>query len=537
MSLQVSIDSIDVLIISAYLVAIVALGCWAGLRQRKQSNGEGYFLAGRSLRWPVIGLALFSTNISTLELVSFAEEGYKNGLVYGNLAMMAPLTLLILALFFAPFYIRSGVSTLPDFLERRYSRGSRRILAMLAIASAIFIHLGFALFTGGKLIEGLCGIDLTLSIAIMLGLTGLYTIVGGLRSVVLTEAVQSIVLLSGSIIITVVALREVGGCGGLASALADEPERLTLLRSADVEPNMSWHAVLLGYPIIGIWYWCTDQTIVQRVLAAKDEKHAQVGPIFAGFIEILPLFIFVFPGLICYALVKQGKLVAVTDTAQTLSYLITALLPTGLKGIVIAALLAAMMSTVAAALNSIATVFCYDVYREFRPGASERQMVKAGRIVTLIAMLMAIVWATKIERFGSILEGNTAMICYLAPSITAVFVWGVLWKGASKIGAFVTLSGGTVLGFVMFLLDWNKDYTGWNISFMMCSFYLFVVCSGILFTVSWIAPHAHTLESEQLVWANPLDVFRQPGWRGIGNYKFLSILLIVCVIAVYVIFK
>lgn len=534
--LQISIGWIDVAIIATYLTVIVILGCWAGLRQRRESDGEGYFLAGRSLRWPVIGLALFSTNISTLELISLAEEGYKSGLVYGNLELLAPFTLLLLAIFFAPFYIRSGVSTLPDFLEKRYGRGSRRMLVVLSIASAIFIHLGFALFTGGKVIEGLFGLNLTVAMTIVLALTGLYTVIGGLKAVALTEALQAIVLLVGSMTITLVALVKVGGWSGLTAALSLEPERLTLLRSTDVEPDMAWHAVFLGYPIIGIWYWCTDQTIVQRTLGAKDEQHAQVGAIFAGFIKILSLFIFVLPGVACYALVKQGELKSLTDSAQTLPYLISTLLPTGLKGVVVAALLAALMSTAAGALNSIATLFCYDIYREWHPRASEQQMVKAGRIVTLLGMLLAIAWAPMIGTFGSILEGNTAMICYLAPCITTVFLWGVLWRGASKTGAFVTLSCGALLGLIVFVLDWYKEYTGWNTSFMMGSFYLFLICSAILFTVSWLSPHVHTAESEQLVWRNPWEAFRLPGWKGIGNYKLLSLLLIACVVAVYVIF-
>jgi solute:Na+ symporter, SSS family len=535
MSLQVSIDSFDVLIIIAYLVAIVALGCWAGLRERRQSNGEGYFLAGRSLRWPVIGLALFSTNISTLELVSLAQEGYRSGLVYGNLELLAPVTLVLLAILFVPFYIRSGVSTLPDFLEKRYGRDSRRLLVILSIASAIFIHLGFALFTGGKVIEGLFGVNLVLGMTIVLGLTGLYTIVGGLKAVALTEAVQAIVLITGSTIIMVAAMIKVGGWSGLASALASEPERLTLLRSTDVEPEMAWQAVFLGYPIIGIWYWCTDQTIVQRALGAKDEQHAQVGAIFTGFIKILSMFIFILPGVACYALVKQGQIQPLTDTAQTLPFLISNLLPRGVQGIVVAALLAALMSTVAGALNSIATLFCYDIYREWRPHASERQMVKAGRLVTLIAMLLAIAWAPMIDNFSSILEGNTAMICYLAPSITTVFLWGVLWKRASKKAAFITLCGGSCLGFIVFVLDRYKEYTGWNISFMMGSFYLFVVCSTILVLVSWICPHVHSAESRSLVWEHPLDMLRQPGWKGLLNYKFLSLLLLLSVAAVYLI--
>jgi len=532
---QLSISGLDVLVIVVYLATIVAVGCLVGLRQRGVSGGEGYFLAGRSLTWPVIGLALFSTNISTLELISLAEEGYKSGLVYGNLELLAPLTLLLLGIVFAPLYIRSGVSTLPEFLERRYGPESRRWLVVVAIASAIFIHLGFALFTGGKLLEGLFGVNLTLGIAVVLVLTGLYTIIGGLKAVALTEAVQTVVLLFGSTMLLLAALGEVGGWSGLTAALADEPDRLSLLRSADVEPNMSWHAVLLGYPIIGIWYWCTDQTIVQRVLGAKNVKHAQVGPILTGFIKIVSLFIFILPGLACYALVKQGKLDSPADTAQTLSHLIAHLLPAGARGAVVAALLAALMSTVAGALNSIATVFCYDIYRELRPQSTQRDLVRAGRIATLLAMLVAIAWAPNIGKFSSILQGNTAMISYLAPGITAVFLWGVLWKGASRAGAFATLTGGTLLGLIVFLLDWFKEHTGWHLSFMLASFYLFLICSAILFVVSWFTPQWQTDDNKTLVWRTPGEPLSLPGWSGLGNYKVLAVLLLAAVAAVYLI--
>jgi SSS family solute:Na+ symporter len=204
------------------------------------------------------------------------------------------------------------------------------------------------------------------------------------------------------------------------------------------------------------------------VLGAKDEQHARVGAIFAGFIKILPVFIFVMPGLICLALIKQGILPdTLDDTAKTYAFLVANILPVGVKGIVVAAMLAALMSTVSGALNSIATVFCYDIYKMLKPEASDRKLVTVGRITTLIAMVLAILWAPQISKFGSILEGNTAMICYIAPSITTVFLGGVMWKRASARGAFITLCAGTVMGFVVFLLDWFNEITGWEYSFMM----------------------------------------------------------------------
>ena len=535
MDFNLNIGTLDLVVIIGYLVVIVSLGMWAGWSQRRSAEGSGYFLAGRSLTWPIIGLALFSTNISTIELVSLAEEGYKSGLLYGNLEWMAGLTLVILALFFAPFYIRSKVTTLPDFLKKRFNNQCRVFQVVIAIVSAIFIHIGFALYAGAKVMEGLFGIDMMLSITLILALTGLYTIVGGLKAVVLTEAFQTIILIGGSVTMTIIGFQKVGGWEGLTASV--DPGMLTMLRSAEEAPDMSWYSVFLGYPIIGIWYFCTDQTIVQRVLGAKDEMHARLGPLFAGFIKILPVFIFVMPGLICLALINKGILPdTLDDTAQTYAFLVANMLPIGVKGVVAAAMLAALMSTVSGALNSIATVFCYDIYKPLRPESSDRKLIVVGRITTIVAMFLAILWAPQISKFGSILQGNTAMICYIAPGITAVFLGGVLWKGASAKGAFITLISGTVMGVVVFLLDWFKEYTGWNYSFMMAGFWLFLICCAILYFASLKFPQVHTAESEKLVWDNPMAALREPGRPGILNYKFLSGLLISIIAVLYIIF-
>ena len=532
---KLAIHPIDLVIIIAYLAGIVAIGCWAGLRRRNITEGKGYFLANKALTWPVIGLALFSTNISTIHLVSLAQEGYVNGLAYGNFEWMAAFTLIALALFFAPFYIRSNVATLPDFLEKRYSRPSRDWLAFISIISAIFIHIGFSLYTGAVVLRGLFGINIMVSIITIAILTGLYTIIGGLLAVVLTESIQTIVLIIGAVCITVIAYFKIGGWAELVANV--EPVMLTVLRSADDPSGLPWYSVFLGYPVIGLWYWCADQTIVQRVLGAKDENHARVGPLFAGFIKILPVFIFVLPGLLCLGLINKGTLPAeLTDSADTYAFMITRLLPVGLKGIVAAALLAALMSTVSGALNSIATLFSYDIYSRWRPETPEKKLVIVGRIVTFFAMIAAIVWSPFVSHFQSIFQGITAIICYIAPPITVVFVCGVFWRRASAAGSIVTLLSGSALGLVVFLLDWFKADTGWNIPPMMATFYLFVVCMAVMVVTSLIKPHEHTAESEALVWKNPLDAFQGEAWSGIGNYKVLSALLFCTMLVLYVIF-
>jgi SSS family solute:Na+ symporter len=294
--------------------------------------------------------------------------------------------------------------------------------------------------------------------------------------------------------------------------------------------------VFLGYPIIGLWYWCADQTIVQRVLGAKDERNARIGPLFAGFIKILPVFLFVLPGLIADGLIRQGRLPALGDSADTYSHLINHLLPTGLKGIVAAALLAALMSTVSGALNSISTLFSLDLYKRWRPRTPDRRLTHVGRLVTFIGMMLAILWSPLISHFQSIFQGIVALICYIAPPITAVFVWGIFWKRASAPAALATLSIGSALGLAVFFLDWFKGRTGWNVPSMMATFYLFVICSAILAFVSYLRPHRHTASSEQLVWSSPLAALRGKGGARTCDYRAMALILFLVMIALYIIF-
>lgn len=535
--MSLSIELADMAVIVAYLVGIVGIGCWAGLRQRRRAVEEtgAYFLAGRSLTWITIGAALFSTNISTIHLVSLAQEGYKNGMAYGNFEWMAAFTLIALSLFFAPFYIRSNVATLPDFLHKRYNRACRDWLALLSMISAVFLHIGFSLYAGAVVLRGLFGIDIYVSIVLTSLLTVLYTALGGLMAVVLTESIQTVIMLIGAICVTAIAYWQVGGWSGLAAWV--DPIQLTVLRPAGDASNLPWYAVFLGYPVIGLWYWCAEQTIVQRVLGAKDEHHARLGPLFAGFIKILPVFIFVLPGLLGLALVRQGKLPAVSDSADIYATLISNLLPVGLRGLVAAALLAALMSTVSGALNSLATLFCYDLYKRWRPTVSDHHLVVIGQVVTVAGMIAAVCWSPFLGRYESIFQGINSIICYIAPPITTVFLWGVFWRRASSLAAQWTLWLGSALGLVVFLLDWNKTVTGWNVPFMMAAFYLFSICSAILVVLSLVYPHQHTAESAGLVWNHPLDAIREPGRPGLANYKLLAGLLFAVMVGLYVVFR
>ena len=538
---SINISSIDVSIIILYLVGIVGLGCWAGFRQRRGTVGSGYFLAGRTLTWPMIGLALYSTNINTVHIVSLAQEGYKNGFAYGNYEWMAAFTLIPLALFFAPFYIRSRVATLPDFLEKRYDRSCRDWLAVLSLVSAIFIHIGFTIYAGAVVLKGMFGIPIMMSVITIGLLTGLYTTVGGLLAVVLTESIQAVLLMLGAICVTSVGLYYAGGWSAIIENT--EPVKMALLRPTGDPSNLPWYAVILGYPVIGLWYWCADQTIVQRVLGAKDENHARVGALFTGFIKIIDVFVFVFPGLICFVLIKQGKLSGLTNSEDAYAFMVDRLLPVGLRGLIAASLLAALMGAVAGALNSIATLFSYDIYKRWRPQTPDKTLVFVGRVATVCSMIAAILWSPFLSRYPSIYQGIVALISCIAPPVTAVFLFGVFWKKASSKAAFTTLWMGSIAGFVVFLIvwfktsDWLKQYIDWNVPMLLVGFYLFVLCSVIMFIVSVLHPHKHTADSEKLVWNSPIEALRGDAWKGIGNYKILSVVLFFTVIALYWIFQ
>jgi solute:Na+ symporter, SSS family len=558
----VTLSTIDIGIIAAYLVGIVALGFWAGSRRRRSGEGSHYFLAGNSLAWPVIGLAMFAANISTVHLVSLAESAYKYGLIYGNFEWMAGFTLVLLSLFFAPLYLRSRVSTLPDYLERRYNRKCRDWLAVISIVSAIVIHIGVALYTAAWVLRGILGIDpaatimgvdaLTFFIIVLGLLTGLYTMIGGLLAVVMTESAQTILLLVGAVAITLAGYARIGGWSALVSALATHPHPMAaqpgsgitwgtgnflgMLRPAGDASGLPWYSIFLGYPVLGIWYWCCDQTIVQRVLAARDEKQARLGPLFCAFLKILPVFFFVLPGVICVALVQTGAFDAGPKAAaDTYTFMIMHLLPVGLKGLIAAAMLAAAMQTCSAALNSTATLFSYDIVRRWRPATDDHRLVLVGKITTVVATILAIVLSPIFGHYGTIIEGLNKLISYIAPPITTVFLFGVFWKRASGKAAYMTLVAGALAGLIMFILDWNGWYSG---NFMMTAFYLLVMCSALIVGASYLFPEQLREESKPLVWKS----WREPlegdaGGRGLGDYRVLSGLVIAVFVVLYYAFR
>ncbi len=533
---KLSIPVLDLVIIIVYLIGILAVGVLSVRRLKLTS--QVYFLAGRSLPWGMVGAALFASNISTIHLVGLAASGYNEGLVWGNFEWMATFTLILLGLVFAPFYFKSRISTLPEFLEKRYSPAARMFLAFMAILAALFIHIGMSLYAGAAVFKQFFGIEVITSIVIISVITAVYTILGGLKAVVVTETIQTGILILGAVLVTVFAILALPdqGIHNLAQLKAAvKPDQLSMLQSHS-PVGLSWYAVFLGYPILGVWYWCSDQTIVQRVLGARSQQDAQLGPLFAGALKILPVFIMVFPGVLGYVLFR-GTIGA--DSNQTLPVLISQLIPTGLKGLISAGLLAALMSTIAAALNSSATLVAVDIVKRWRPSISDERTVWIGRWSAVLVMIVAMVWSTQGSRYSSIFEAINAIASHLAPPITTVFLWGVFWKRGTKQAALTTLITGFSLGAVAFLFDMpvighEKLLTHrLGIPFMMQAWWMFCLCSLIFVVVSLLTPRPDPDQVKAMTWKNPLQVIAGGRIKGLSDPRLWAAVLLAIMVVLY----
>jgi solute:Na+ symporter, SSS family len=535
-----AIPPVDIAIILLYMGGILTIGLLSV--RRIKVTGNVFFLAGRSLSWPLVGAALFASNISTIHLVGLTASGYNEGLVWGNFEWMASYTLILLSLVFAPFYFRTRIETLPEFLERRYSPASRSFLAFMAIVAAVFIHIGMSLYAGAAVFQRFFGINVVASIVIISTVVGIYTVIGGLRAVVITETVNTVILIIGALLILAFSLAALPGHGIHSIEqfkAATKPGQLSMLHTHD-SAGLSWYAVLLGYPILGIWYWCTDQTIVQRVLGARSSEDAQLGPLFAGFLKILPVFLLVLPGVIAYVLFHE---IIGASSNQTLPVLIEQLIPTGLRGVITAAVLAALMSAVAAALNSIGTLVAVDIVARLRPNTSDRAQVTIGRISSVAVMLLAMAWSTQGGRYSSIFEAINAIAADLAPPITVVFLWGVLWRRGTKEASLWTLILGFALGVVAFILDlpvFGSEKivtTRWGIPFMMQAWWMFCICSVIYVIVTLLTPAPAPESVEGLTWRHPWAAITQEPFKGLRDPRLIAVVLALTVAVLYYILR
>src|SRR5438552_10375698 len=394
-----ALATVDFVIIGVYFAIVFGIGMYFA---RKERTSEDYFLAGRDIGWVVIGASLFVSNISTEHFIGLSGTGASSGLAVGHFEWLACLILLILGWVFVPFYLRSNVFTMPEFLERRFNRQCAVYLAAISIIAYIFTKISVQLYAASVVLERVAGWLLWKTAIVLVIATGIYTIAGGLAAVIYTDTVQTLILITGAVALTLIGLHRVGGFAHLQAMVP--PSYFHMIKPA-TDSEFPWTGIFFGAPILGIWYWCTDQVIVQRVLSARDEGHAKAGTIFAGFLKVLPVFMLVLPGLIAFALYRD--LFKIGPHGQVLNgdiaypTLIINLLPTGLVGLMIAALLAALMGAMSSVFNSASTLVTLDFYKKLRPDATEVQLVSFGRAMTGIMVILGLLWVPFIHLISS----------------------------------------------------------------------------------------------------------------------------------------
>src|SRR5438128_6637269 len=443
---------VDLGIIGVYFAIIFAIGFYFA---RKERTSADYFLAGRNIGWFAIGASLFVSNISTEHFIGLAGSGATSGLAVGHFEWLACMILLILGWVFVPFYLRSNVFTMPEFLERRFSRSCAVYLASISILAYVFTKISVHLYAAAIVLERVVGWSPLTAAVILVVATGIYTIAGGLAAVIYTDLVQTLILIAGAVILTTIGLHRVGGFAGLRAGV---PASYFHMIKPVSDPDFPWTGIFFGAPILGIWYWCTDQVIVQRVLSAKDEGHAKAATIFAGFLKILPVFMLVLPGLIAVALYRDlfkfGPNGEVLNGDIAYPTMIINLLPTGLVGVMIAALMAALMGAMSSVFNSASTLVTLDFYKKISPQANERQLVNFGRTATGVLVLLGVLWVPFIRLISSqLFIYLQAVQAYISPPIAVCFIFGILWTRVNGPGAITALLSGFALGSLRFILE------------------------------------------------------------------------------------
>ncbi|MHC4088264.1 MAG: sodium:solute symporter [Planctomycetota bacterium] len=541
------LESFDWIAIVGYFGILLAIAWWVILKRK--DTADDYFLAGRNLGWWVVGASIFASNIGSEHLVGLAGSGCTDGVAMAHYELHA-WCLLVLAWVFVPFYARSKVFTMPEFLERRFSPASRWVLSVISLVGYVLTKIAVGVFAGGIVFRTLLPeLHLDLGFVVMdsfwigsflvIILTGIYTVLGGLRAVVYTDTVQTVVLVVGSALVTIYGLKALGGGvlggwdqlreivgsdmfnlwkplipegveGTWAPVLVTNAKDEVVRQAWYFNGNYPWLGMLFCAPIIGLWYWCTDQYIVQRALGAPNEREARRGSIWASFLKLLPVFIFIIPGMICFALAKSGKMAGLQEALYTAGelnnekcqaafpLLVKHVLPPGVRGLVVAGLLAALMSSLSSVFNASSTLFTMDLYSKFRPDASQHKLVWMGRIATTVMVVIGLFWVPVIQGARGLYHYLQAVQGYLAPPIFVVFFLGIFSKRMNSKGCLASLIVGFLLGVFRLAIDtpvkliegfqYQEGTLLWivsNIYFQYYSLFIFIVCVIVMIVVSW----------------------------------------------------
>lgn len=521
--MAIRLSPLDLAILALYFVVTLGVGFWVARPRGRAgvSSEDDYFVGGRTFGWFAVGASLFATNISSEHIVGLCADGFRTGLAVGNYEWGAAIVLVLLATVFVPFYVGSRIQTMPEFLERRFGVGARIYLSLLTIVANVLVRISVSLYAGALVLEQLFGIGLWTSIAVLSVFTVVYTVHGGLRAVVYTDALQAVVLVAGSLVLTVLAVRAAGGLDAVLHGLP--PSHFDMVRAAD-DPEMPWTGLVFGVPVLGVWYWCTDQVIVQRVLGAKSIDHARSGALFAGALKILPVFLFVLPGLAGRVLYPEA------DPKSIFPLMLAKLLPAGLSGLVTAGLIAALMSSISSTLNSTGTLVSLDFYKRLRPGATSDRVVKVGQITTVLVMLFGIAWVLVVRRHESVFQYLQQVQAAISPPIAAAFLIGVFWRRANYAGVMAALVGGLLLGVAGLVLR--------PLPFLLWAGVTFAFSAFLLAVVSLATPPPTAAQVEGLTWASVghvLDAGTTPRER--LRFRVLSTALLATMATLWFVFR
>lgn len=529
----------DWIFVVLYLAVIAGVSIWS-IRKSKDSASD-YFLANRNLGWFVIGASILASNVGSEHIVGLAGSAARSGTVLGHYELHSYLVL-VLGWVFVPFYMRSMVYTMPEFLERRFNPQARRLLSIIQLLSYVITKASVTIFAGALVFNQFIGVDFWTGAIILVVVTGVYTVFGGLHAVMYTEAIQAIVLLAGSAVLLFVGLDKVGGWDALMASVPKE--KLNMFPPLS-DPEFPWLGILFASPIVGLWYWCTDQHIVQRCLAARDERQARRGTIFAAYLKLLPFFIFLIPGLIAYALHAQGK-IQMDDTNAAFPTLVKQIMPAGLRGLLAGGLLAALMSSLASVYNACSTLYTMDIYQKQHPEATEKQLVRVGRIATGVVVLLGMAWIPLMGRISSGLYNYLQSVqSYLAPPIAAVFLLGVFFKRLNAKGAYTAMVVGFILGILKLTLQMLADklppgilYDFGAINFLYFCIYLFLISVAIMVVVSLLTPPPPAAQIEGLTFSTTVaedKAASRASWNAMD--VVLSLIVVAIIISVFIYFS
>lgn len=530
-----SLVTLDWVIIAIYFTVLVGIAVW--VIRKKEDNTEDYFLAGKNVGWFVVGASIFASNIGSEHVVGLAGAGAGNKLPMLIYEIQAWIVL-ILGWVFLPFYQRAGVFTMPEFLEKRFDERSRWILSIFSIAAYVLTKISVTIYAGGVVVSALLGIDFWTGAIATVVLTGLYTVLGGMRAVVYTETLQAIILVIGAAALTMIGLDQVGGWESMKETVT--PEYLNMWRPVS-DPDFPWPTLFISSTIVGIWYWCTDQYIVQRTLTAKNIKEGRRGTIFGGLMKLLPVFLFLIPGVIALTLKLRGEIQWDTPD-EAFPVLMSNLLPAGLRGLVAAGLLAALMSSLASVFNSVSTLFTIDIYKKLKPKTPEKKLVRTGQIATIIVVIVGIIWIPIMTNISGVLyEYLQSVQTYIAPPIAAVFIMGILYKRINAQGAYVTLIIGLVVGFLRILLEIISDslnpgsllHTLGTLNYLAFGSWFFLFCILILVGVSLATSEPSESKMKNLTFQTITREEKELS-KTTYNWKDITISILVVVIVVYV---